>query len=583
MILDVLFIYCKTNPDRGGYRQGMHELLAPIVHVVQQDAVSRSATTTEAFDEEMLDHLDADFVEHDAYILFSRLMERAKAFYEIKDAPDQGHAEQRSTIVERSKYIHEACLQRVDQELANHLQNIEILPQIFLIRWIRLLFSREFPFDQFLALWDTVFAIDPSLDLIDLICCAMLIRIRWQLLEADYSVCLQLLLKYPPPEQAHGPHTFVDDALYIRKHMTAAGGAVLIQKYTGRMPDLSEKPYLPPPSTGNSQRTSSRPSLPSPSKFIQQQGRVESLFQGAAKGARGVLERGEKLGINQAVRDAMVEIRRNVQNFNESQQVQHTPRQVLSEYGAVKALAAMEGRNKQLASLLNEAVLDLKTMSLSNVGDGDKNQELLEVVAAKIQFVQVYLEDPSMEVPSFNAAPSKEPEARQRATQKRTTEPGLQTTESENSAEPESTEPMPGPPEDHDDVPVTNAAQVPHDDLLEPPTPGGVLAFKTEISSKMTAPKRPAAIPTRSTLAQSSFSWMLEPDESVPARTTSASGRSPQLQHKKRSSNNAGRERNAFLFGENDAESESNGSRKPDDIFGLEPLGKPQGTSQGKA
>lgn len=46
-------------------------------------------------------------------------------------------------------------------------------------RWIRLLFSREFPFEQFLVLWDTILAVDASLDLIDLICVAMLIRIRW--------------------------------------------------------------------------------------------------------------------------------------------------------------------------------------------------------------------------------------------------------------------------------------------------------------------------------------------------------------------------------------------------------------------
>jgi len=130
MILDIIFVYCKVNPDRGGYRQGMHELLAPIVHVVQQDAVSRSAITPETSDEEMLDLLDAA----------SRLMESAQAFYEVKDAPDSatgasknGYVEQRSAIVERSKHIHEVCLQKVDQELANHLQNIEILPQIFLM------------------------------------------------------------------------------------------------------------------------------------------------------------------------------------------------------------------------------------------------------------------------------------------------------------------------------------------------------------------------------------------------------------------------------------------------------------------
>ncbi len=46
-------------------------------------------------------------------------------------------------------------------------------------RWIRLLFGREFPFDQLLVLWDTLFALDPDLDLIGLICVAMLVRIRW--------------------------------------------------------------------------------------------------------------------------------------------------------------------------------------------------------------------------------------------------------------------------------------------------------------------------------------------------------------------------------------------------------------------
>jgi hypothetical protein len=47
-------------------------------------------------------------------------------------------------------------------------------------RWIRLLFGREFPFDDLLALWDKLFAEDPDLELIDMICVSMLLRIRWQ-------------------------------------------------------------------------------------------------------------------------------------------------------------------------------------------------------------------------------------------------------------------------------------------------------------------------------------------------------------------------------------------------------------------
>ena len=49
-------------------------------------------------------------------------------------------------------------------------------------------------------------------------------------LEADYSVALQLLLKYPAPEAPHGPHTFVDDAVYLKDHLNFSGGTNLILK-----------------------------------------------------------------------------------------------------------------------------------------------------------------------------------------------------------------------------------------------------------------------------------------------------------------------------------------------------------------
>ena len=50
----------------------------------------------------------------------------------------------------------------------------------FRSRWIRLLFGREFDFDELLPLWDTLFAVDPAIGLVDFICVAMLLRVRWQ-------------------------------------------------------------------------------------------------------------------------------------------------------------------------------------------------------------------------------------------------------------------------------------------------------------------------------------------------------------------------------------------------------------------
>lgn len=133
MILDILFMYCKLNPNSGGYRQGMHELLAPIVWVVAQDAVDpATATTHDPTDAVIAEMLDPVFVEHDAFALFSKVMESAGTFYEV-ESYSKSKEQQRNTIVERSKYIHEVALMKIDQELANHLRNIEVLPQIFLM------------------------------------------------------------------------------------------------------------------------------------------------------------------------------------------------------------------------------------------------------------------------------------------------------------------------------------------------------------------------------------------------------------------------------------------------------------------
>jgi TBC1 domain family protein 5 len=133
LILDVLFLYCKLNPTLGGYRQGMHELLAPLVWVLAQDAVDRSTVVTgDSVEGALAELLDSAFVEHDAFALFSKLMESAAAFYDVGSSagPD---APQTISIVERSRYIHEVALMKIDEELASHLQKIEVLPQIFVM------------------------------------------------------------------------------------------------------------------------------------------------------------------------------------------------------------------------------------------------------------------------------------------------------------------------------------------------------------------------------------------------------------------------------------------------------------------
>ena len=130
-LLDILFIYSKLNPDTG-YRQGMHELLAPMLWAVDCDAVDAGSLQHDARDQQienedmMLEILDAAFVEHDAFNLFCALMQTTKAFYEVGDSKT-------SPLVSRSRRIHEELLAAVDPELEHHLGSVEILPQIYLV------------------------------------------------------------------------------------------------------------------------------------------------------------------------------------------------------------------------------------------------------------------------------------------------------------------------------------------------------------------------------------------------------------------------------------------------------------------
>ncbi|KAK3302106.1 rab-GTPase-TBC domain-containing protein [Chaetomium strumarium] len=628
MILDILFLYCKLHPAIGGYRQGMHELLAPIVWSLAQDAVDRAAVTTEDPSEILIaELLDSSFVEHDAYALFSRLMESASASYEV-ESDGASESQQRNTIVERSKYIHDVALMRVDEELANHLRNIEVLPQIFLIRWIRLLFGREFPFDQLLTLWDTIFAYDPNLELIDLVCVSMLLRIRWTLLEADYSVALQLMLKYPTPPAPHGPHTFVDDALYLKDHFDAAGGVTLIFKYTGKSPANTAfaTPAPSRTSTPSFQKLSSlrqrtlgrRSSMSASARILQQPGGVEALLQGAAK---NMIERGEKLGISQVVRDAMGEIRRNVQGFQETRVATRGPRPLFGETGPSlldrsPTVMVAENRNRRLAAMLDESVTNLKLLATSGFeGEKEKHLEILEVAAARIQLVRDCLEDPSValpdeELPAVNTLTISSPRETSSPTVALDTTPVVMTSSAVEETRtalstPDSAKgvsPLELPPKASQIEQIIDEADDKMDtDLLEDDT---LPPLKSEITNSPPPPittvlpdtpplptpmeKRPnGPIPTRSTLAQSSFAWMLEPDTTSsslrrPSTSSSSStilsGRPPSSSGgstggpKKRY--NPSRERNAFLFGEVTADGAGDGSFSADHIFGLQPIRK---------
>lgn len=99
--------------------------------------------------------LSRDHVEHDAYSLFNVLMTNMLSWYDPNLSipshlgTSNGYNQSPNStlvqpIVAKCARIHD-LLKKVDFELWKRMEELKIEPQIYGVRWLRLLFSREFP------------------------------------------------------------------------------------------------------------------------------------------------------------------------------------------------------------------------------------------------------------------------------------------------------------------------------------------------------------------------------------------------------------------------------------------------------
>ncbi|KAG8954053.1 hypothetical protein FRC04_001037 [Tulasnella sp. 424] len=236
----ILFLHCLEYPSVG-YRQGMHELLAPILYVVDFDSVLPNATEVSP---EVREMCNRTWVAADAWLLFGLVMAGAREWYEWQeptsptastDGPLQVN-KWMAPIVKICGDIQGEYLKMVDPLLWQKLKEGGIEAQLYGIRWLRLLFSREFRIEDVLPLWDGIFAADPTIQIAKWICVSMLIRIRNELIPGDYSSQLTALLRYPPlPSQSQEPvirHTnlLLRQALYIKLAPDPAVGVNVVME-----------------------------------------------------------------------------------------------------------------------------------------------------------------------------------------------------------------------------------------------------------------------------------------------------------------------------------------------------------------
>ncbi len=157
------------------YVQGMNEIVGTLYFVLAHDADTEWAEEAEA----------------DTYFLFnSILVEMRDVFVPDLDEADTGIHGRISNMIN--------LLSLHDPEVRCHLDSVGIDPSFYSVRWLTTLLSREFLLPDTIRLWDSMFASTHKDNFLRYVGVTMVMVIRDQLLEGDFSACLRLLQAYPP-------------------------------------------------------------------------------------------------------------------------------------------------------------------------------------------------------------------------------------------------------------------------------------------------------------------------------------------------------------------------------------------------
>ncbi|KAJ7046706.1 rab-GTPase-TBC domain-containing protein [Mycena alexandri] len=389
-LTNILFIYSTVTNPAIGYRQGMHELLAPLYYAVDYDS------TEDNVDEPAIqDFCSRTWVAADAWALFEAIMRGASRWYEWQEptaasrpnaSPFTTHVNIPAGPVEIKPYItpvvqdcnriQSNLLRSTDPLLWKRMQAAGIEPQIYGIRWLRLLYTREFDLPSAMKLWDGLFACDPTFELAPWICVAMLIRIRNDLIPSDYSGQLTSLLRYPSHPTPDGPHhtsVLLQQALALQMSPTQSTGGALVLENRNFLNIPTEVPEPPPPP----QRRGARPGrdktpTPAGAKPSSDSRPQPAPQMGLEVFARGLLERGESLGINKTLMSAVPELRRNLSELaasfvrsptapsfpmeDEAIPDERPPWEPKSRLEIEREIASLQSTNKHLSESLGWAV-----------------------------------------------------------------------------------------------------------------------------------------------------------------------------------------------------------------------------------
>ena len=130
----ILFFLSKRNGDLG-YVQGMNEIVAIIYYIYSLDE----------------NVYIKPFVESDTFYSFELLMEEIRPIFMIHNINYS-----QLFITTQIKQIND-ILQEVSPDLLNYFKEKSLVMDVFLMRWLLVLFAQEFTFESSISFWDRLF------------------------------------------------------------------------------------------------------------------------------------------------------------------------------------------------------------------------------------------------------------------------------------------------------------------------------------------------------------------------------------------------------------------------------------------
>ncbi|RXM95784.1 Ral guanine nucleotide dissociation stimulator-like 1 [Acipenser ruthenus] len=196
------FATLEINPKRAQKRQQQQRELGPpattlsdvTLPLLREFPLSPAYRHGDALNRyQIAEAIELEYIEHaeaDTFFCFTSLMSENRDNF-IKSLDDS-----QCGITYKMESVY-ATLKQKDAELYLKLQEQNIKPQYFTFRWLTLLLSQEFLLPDVIRIWDSLFSDQERFDFLILVCCAMLVLIRDQLLAGDFTVNMRLLQDYP--------------------------------------------------------------------------------------------------------------------------------------------------------------------------------------------------------------------------------------------------------------------------------------------------------------------------------------------------------------------------------------------------